>query len=545
MGKYQRRDKMARLISWGHWFTFTNILLCLALGTLYLDAANPPQTVLGTLYLVVSWLGHFAFLPFVFFIVVIFPFCLILPYARVLRGIAAVTSSFGLIALAADALFYRQYGYHLNSYSIAQLAKDAEQAFAGGSFVIIISTLLVFLLILALQMVLANLTWKRLGGLQERRIGAPVTAVFVLCFFSSHSIHIWADAALYDPVTQQDDLFPVFYPTTAKTLMAKHGLITVENYQARQQAITQPESINLVYPLSPLLCAKNNQPQSTLLVVFDQLSTQQQQQLNQPLQALGLQPQAITLLGHPSRRGGAFQLLYGLPDFYQSKVESEQQLPAYQSPLENFSVQVRHLTTTQWPDDVLPNPLQPAAQPLSQHRINIDGALQFTVIYAAASDVEQVLDALQQAQADQQRVLVTSLSPQPSDERLGAARFHVPSMQVPLWSEGVAIAEGQLAGLQDIVPTALAGLMSCAEGSSNYSNGRNLQFDKSNQQLVESYAPYIVIYDSQRTSVLDGNGQITVFDRADGNIISGAEPPTPVLINALQQLKRFSRSEND
>ncbi|OZB05019.1 MAG: hypothetical protein B7X54_06540 [Idiomarina sp. 34-48-12] len=34
----QRRDKIARLISWGHWFTFFNILLVLAIGTLYIAA---------------------------------------------------------------------------------------------------------------------------------------------------------------------------------------------------------------------------------------------------------------------------------------------------------------------------------------------------------------------------------------------------------------------------------------------------------------------------------------------------------------------------
>ncbi|MCA1767443.1 MAG: DUF3413 domain-containing protein, partial [Idiomarina sp.] len=117
MGKYQRRDKIARLISWGHWFTFANIILCLFIGLLYIEAAPKPSTAIGNIYMLISWIGHFAFLPFVFFIILIFPFCLVVPYSKILRGFAALITSFGFIALIADALFFRQYGYHLNTYS--------------------------------------------------------------------------------------------------------------------------------------------------------------------------------------------------------------------------------------------------------------------------------------------------------------------------------------------------------------------------------------------------------------------------------------------
>ena len=98
----QRRDKIARLISWGHWFTFFNIILVLAIGSLYIEAAEPPGSALGVIYMMLNWLGHFAFLPFVVFIVLIFPFCLIVPYSRVLRGIATLVAAVGIIALVAD-----------------------------------------------------------------------------------------------------------------------------------------------------------------------------------------------------------------------------------------------------------------------------------------------------------------------------------------------------------------------------------------------------------------------------------------------------------
>src|SRR5690554_5929972 len=178
----QRRDKIARLISWGHWFTFFNIILVLAIGTLYIEATDAPGSALGIIYLILNWLGHFAFLPFIVFILLIFPFCLITPYARILRGIATLVASFGLIALVADALFYRQYGYHLNTYSLSQLAMDAETVFAGASFVILIGLLLVFVILLVFELGLANIACKRLDRLQARYWGPSLSAVFVVCF---------------------------------------------------------------------------------------------------------------------------------------------------------------------------------------------------------------------------------------------------------------------------------------------------------------------------------------------------------------------------
>src|SRR5690606_14158216 len=167
----QRRDKIARLISWGHWFTFFNILLVLAIGTLYIEATEAPGSALGVLYLIMNWLGHFAFLPFIVFIILIFPFCLLIPFTRILRGIATLVASFGLIALVADALFYRQYGYHLNTYSLSQLATDAETVFAGASFLILLGMLLIFVVLLIFELGLANIAWKRLDQLQQKHWG--------------------------------------------------------------------------------------------------------------------------------------------------------------------------------------------------------------------------------------------------------------------------------------------------------------------------------------------------------------------------------------
>jgi membrane-anchored protein YejM (alkaline phosphatase superfamily) len=59
------REQVSRLISWGHWFTFFNILLALGISSRYILANPWPETQLGVSYLILSWLGHFSFIGFI------------------------------------------------------------------------------------------------------------------------------------------------------------------------------------------------------------------------------------------------------------------------------------------------------------------------------------------------------------------------------------------------------------------------------------------------------------------------------------------------
>lgn len=540
MGKHQRRDKIARLISWGHWFTFINILLCLALGSLYIEASPSADTALSTLYGIVNWIGHFAFLPFVFFIILIFPLCMVLPYSRILRGWAALIGSLGIVALVADLLFYRQYGYHLNSYSLAQMAKDAETVFAGASFLIILGVLLGFLVLLGFELLVANYTWKHLQELQRRRIGAPATSVFVFCFFASHLTHVWADAELYEPITQQDDMFPLSYPTTAKTLMAKHGFIDVESYQAQQQMLMVADNIRLRYPQNELLCTKRASEQSKTLIVFDRLTPQQQQQLDTLASDAAMARFDGQLLGHPSREGGLFQFIYGLPDFYQETIARQNIAPAYLKPLEDFGLQVNWYASSDW-DKALTlsayyqgNELAPLPTfaPRPRNQLNI--------IFVDGDNFSQLPDILAKTQRHQ--LLITALAPSDSESILGQRQFMPKNMAVPMYQRGYELATQPIAGLMDIMPTVLSEAMSCAGGTKNFSNGESLTDQSERWPLIETYSPYIVIYDSEEITILDNTGQFSVYSFAEFELKKGAEPPVPVLIDALKDLKRFSRS---
>lgn len=529
----QRRDKIARLISWGHWFTFFNILIALAVGTLYIEAAKTPDTFFGGIYMMLSWLGHFAFLPFIVFIILIFPFCLIIPYSRFLRGIATLVASFGLIALVADALFFRQYGYHLNSYSLSQLALDAESTFAGASFVLLLSMLLIFVILLVFELAVANLCWKRLDRLRAHHWGASFSAVFVFCFFTSHSIHIWADAVFYTPITQQDDLFPVSYPTTARTLMSKQGWLTEERLQATDRLLRETSSIELNYPARALMCSRQAQQDNTLVVVFNHLTEAQQQLLEQQLPQL--QRYAHPVLGQTSTQAGWFEVIYGLADIYAPPIFAAEQAPAYWQQLSDY--QVRFNVQGDAAAFGLPDFLQaPTAQ---SYRNTIE------VVLSTHTDAE-LLARIEQALAADTQVLITAITPNAELDH-DAENYAIDRLQVPLYySQSMQLAAQDVVLLTDLMPTVVTNYMHCSDGVRAYATGKNIANEGERRfPVLTSFGRDIVVYDRNVTSIIDADGSMRSFDNTSYEARPNVSPATPVLVDGLKHLQRFSGASDE
>jgi hypothetical protein len=153
---------------------------------------------------------------------------------RVLRGIGSVVSAVGLALLAFDALIYNNTGFHISFSSAALLRSETQVQVSAFSWLQWFYLALLFIIWLMFQLVIANAIYKRLNKLQRLRIGPYITSVFVICFVSSHAIHVWADAKLYTPVLKQDNMFPLSYPATAKTLMARYGFLDLEDRQQRE-----------------------------------------------------------------------------------------------------------------------------------------------------------------------------------------------------------------------------------------------------------------------------------------------------------------------
>ncbi|RVT49150.1 DUF3413 domain-containing protein [Rheinheimera sediminis] len=258
-------NKVNRLLNWGHWFTFFNILLALVITSAYWWAEPLPQSITGWLYLVTNWLGHTAFLCFLFFILTIFPVTLIFPYQRHVRGIAATLATLGLVALIFDAYVYQALGYHVGSASSEQTIDLLRQQVVTNLRNFILITSVVAALLLAIELVLSNLCWKKVPRLQASGLGQPALYLFLGCFVTSHSLHIWADAQLDLDVLKQDNVLPFTYPATANTFLAKYKVLDLSRLQENKAEQLQRPT-NWREP-EALQCTNQSMDAVTVLVV--------------------------------------------------------------------------------------------------------------------------------------------------------------------------------------------------------------------------------------------------------------------------------------
>lgn len=324
--------KVNRLLNWGHWFSFFNILLALLVTAMFWWSEPLPQTVLGWSYLILNWLGHTAFICFMFFILTIFPLSLIFPYQRHIRGLAAALATLGLVVLIFDAYVYSQLGYHIGSASYDQTINLLRQQVVTNlrNFILIVG--LVSALLFALELVISNFCWKKITRLGQSGVGKPALMVFFGSFMLSHLLHIYADAKLHWDITRQDNVLPFSYPATAKSLLARYQLVDLSKRAQRQ---ADKLSLHSLLPASgELSCALPQQP-ATLLIVTGKLNEAQIQFLRS--QQLRVHDQHFS----PNNRTEALlNLLYGQFMAEQADDLTLQHAPAWlsQLPSERLSI---------------------------------------------------------------------------------------------------------------------------------------------------------------------------------------------------------------
>ncbi|GIU08072.1 MULTISPECIES: DUF3413 domain-containing protein [unclassified Shewanella] len=338
------RDRVSRLVSWGHWFAFINGLLAIIVGYRYLDTIGLPESFIGWSYLVISTIGHFSFLAFMVYLVFIFPVTLLLPYSRILRGYAATVATLSLCLLLYDTVIYDDYGLHLSPFVFDLAWADLNALLRGTSYII------TPIAILVIELTLANFLWKRIEKIRKRNVGNKVVAVVGICFISSHLIHIWGDAADVTEITHFDDAYPLSYPATAKSLMESYGIEGIQDHRNQ----TQPKS-SLQYPLSAMQCTADTLP-NILVIAVDSLRADLVDKSTMPfLAAYAKQNMNFTkhLSGGNQFNSGMFSLLYALQGSYSNAVDLHYQSPVLTQELTAKGYDLGLFTT----QDTLPAPL--------------------------------------------------------------------------------------------------------------------------------------------------------------------------------------------
>ncbi len=314
-------ERVSRLVGWGHWFAFFNIIAAMLVGTRYISQSPWPETLLGQFYLAVSWVGHFGFLVFALYLLVLFPLTFIVPSRKLFRLIAVCFATLGLTLLLIDTQAYQTINLHLTPVVWEVLFNDESSRVSSDLQHLFIVMPLIFML----QLGLSEWVWRKQRKLSHKHIGRPFAALFFISFISSHLIYVWADAYFYNPITAQRANFPLSYPMTAKSFMEKHGLLDKEEYLKRLEE-NQEENAELVrYPLEPLEFNRRANPLNVLVVSVNNLRADALNKDWMPA-TYAFAEQNLNFTNHYSSSNdtfGVFGLFYGLPSAYAPSIKTQ------------------------------------------------------------------------------------------------------------------------------------------------------------------------------------------------------------------------------
>ncbi|HBA4233524.1 TPA: cardiolipin transport protein PbgA [Escherichia coli] len=575
------REKVSQMVSWGHWFALFNILLSLVIGSRYLFIADWPTTLAGRIYSYVSIIGHFSFLVFATYLLILFPLTFIVGSQRLMRFLSVILATAGMTLLLIDSEVFTRFHLHLNPI-VWQLAINPDENEMARDWQLMFICVPVILL---LELVFATWSWQKLRSLtRRRRFARPLAAFLFIAFIASHVVYIWADANFYRPITMQRANLPLSYPMTARRFLEKHGLLDAQEYQRRLIEQGNPDAVSVQYPLSELRYRDMGTGQNVLLITVDGLNYSR---FEKQMPALaGFAEQNISFTRHMSSGNttdnGIFGLFYGISPSYMDGILSTRtpaalitalnqqgyQLglfssdgftsPLYrQALLSDFSMpsvrtQSDEQTATQWI-----NWLGRYAQEdnrwfswVSFNGTNIDDSNQqaFARKYSRAAgnvddQINRVLNALRDSgKLDNTVVIITAGRGIPLSEDEETFDWSHGHLQVPLvihWPGTPAQRINALTDHTDLMTTLMQRLLHVSTPASEYSQGQDL-FNPQRRHYWVTAADNdtLAITTPKKTLVLNNNGKYRTYNLR-GERVKDEKPQLSLLLQVLTDEKRF------
>ncbi|NRA55360.1 MAG: DUF3413 domain-containing protein [Gammaproteobacteria bacterium] len=572
------KDRVSRLIGWGHWFLVANIVLAIAMSTRYIFAKNVDDTFISIVYLIFTLAGHFALLGIVSYIVILFPLTFLFPSSKAMRAIGAVVATGAIVALLIDGSVYQNYQIHLNLLVFDLDGFNLDSSIGWSSIALFL------LALLTVELTLANLIWKRLAVIRQWNIGNKVASVFFVAFFISHLIHIWADATLYQPVLSYDRTFPLSHGSTARSLLNKYGF----NVTLRQERELSNSPTTITYPLHPLQCRAN--AANNLLII--NLATANQQLLTPQVMPYltDFAAKSIVATQHISTslnpRLAKFNLDTGLPAQY-SHIFNANQMPrllnqqarAYGFKREfisdtntsiNQAVAQHDQTVTTNLVNFLNDSSSDALSASFYANITLFSSQEFdspagfmpkvTLEQQSLSAPERILarqylrslsyiDQLVKSIVTQVDLTTTTVvitanrgmdltSLYNSSNQYSKVNLHVPLIiSLPNTASGTI---NKLTSHYDVLPTLLKHSFGCTNPASDYSVGNDLLSTQTNDLIYIGVPDDFAIYQSQKIAEISRHGDFKFYNESYQRL-NGVYLPFQAFIDLMAKQQRFSR----
>jgi len=564
--------KLLHLISWSHWFTFFNIIAAIALSSYYLFSETAPDSLLGQIYLITTWVSHIAFLTFMSFVLILFPLTIIWPNTKVIRTSGSLIFTFGLLLLLLDGFIYSRLGYHLNASSSSQIIALIKEI-AEENVLFYTASGMLAIVILGFEFTISNYAWKHLKQLQKTIFARFVIFALVLAFFFSHLTHIWADANLDYDVLRQDTVLPLSYPATAQTLLTKYGLFDVEDYIERK---TSPLSFSRAIPQYPILkdmlpteqCTPSTISKSVFLVLTDeQLNEQQLQHFSRRINRNSYQLNShvdTALLDE-----AWFNLFYALPSIYQQDILAQKAKPLLFQALEVQKLSSTYTlidqnkvneeeSTNLWFTSLFDEKTKLSdisslvfADKLNNKKVGLH------LIYFKSTSKENAkssknryqfelfVDALllaQQQKVNKDIIWISSIGNKVKDTRLSTKPALLITPANKLKSTDIDL----LTSHMDLEPTLMTHWLGCNVNTEYHRNGSDLTSLTKERVIANTSEDGLMVFDKDKSVLIDQNGNFKSYSSQLAAPIT-VNKDFPLMIDGVHFITRFSlqpESEN-
>jgi membrane-anchored protein YejM (alkaline phosphatase superfamily) len=592
-------ERVSRLVGWGHWFAFFNIIAAMLIGTRYITQSPWPETLLGQFYLAVSWVGHFGFLVFALYLLVLFPLTFIIPSRKLFRLVAVCFATVGLTVLLVDTQAYQTINLHLTPVVWEVLFSDESSTLTVDLQHLFIVLPLIFLL----QLALSEWVWRKQRKLSHKHVGRPIAALFFVSFISSHLIYVWADAYFYNPITAQRANFPLSYPMTAKSFMERHGLLDREEYLMRLEQ-SQDSNELVRYPLEKIEFDRRANPLNILVVSVNNLRSDALTQENMPA-AYQFAQENQNFTNHYSSSNdsfGIFGLFYGLPSSYASSIKAQGSKPIlidtliekqYQFGLfsgDNFDEPLygetvfrgMNFTGIAFNDKQSPDSLaidawadwakQQGKKPWFSY-IELTTVDNFSAysdndqaqtaanklksgyqksVATADKELAQLLEQVKALELDDSTVIVitsnhaTEFNETKTNSWGSNSNYSRYQLQVPMvihWPGKVAAQYQHRTSHLDMSVTLLQDLPGVSSNPTDFSSGRNLFDERKRRWILAGDSRDLALITTKNTTVIDKFGNYKLYD-ANYQRLKDENPTLPVLMQGLTELQRFYAKSN-
>ena len=316
-----------------------NFFVVLYLAIPYITFLEIGDSIFLKFFFIITFLTHFFFIAIIPLVISLIVYSVIkknwVKYLYVALNIIL------LIYLKIDAVIFNQFKYHLSpvvfNLVFGKKSGDIFQ-FSLQNKIVFVS---IFIVIIASQFIFLNFGKK----LNRYKFFVKTTlVVFFISTLSSNFLHAWGDANYNSYIMQYKQAFPLYFPLTADTMLAKLNLVDEEASKKSENLLSGRNSGLVNYPLHKIEADTVTNKKNILFIVVDTWRYDCMTPEITP-NIYNFSKSSNVFQNHKSgsnmTTGGVFSMFYGIPATYFMSFTTARKAPVLMSELQKNDYQFK------------------------------------------------------------------------------------------------------------------------------------------------------------------------------------------------------------